>query len=68
MNIRYPIILLVGVVGVVGIAGGLFMIKEARRYGLRRDKAKAIQLHREMRKLRKAIKEVEGAALPQGDN
>ena len=68
MNIRYPIILLVGVVGVVGIAGGLLIIKEARRYGLRRDKAKAIQLHREMRKLKKAIKEVEVGALPQGDN
>jgi len=68
MNIRYPIILLVGIIVVVGIAGGLFMIKEARRFGLRRDKAKAIQLHREMRKLRKTIKEVDDGTLPKGDN
>ncbi len=65
MNIERLIIL---PIGFVVLAGSLFAIKEARRYRLRRDKAKAIQLHREMRKLRKAIKEVDNRpAWAQGD-
>jgi len=65
MNIERLIIL---PIGIVVLAGSLFVIKEARRYRLRRDKAKAIQLHREMRKLRKAIKEVDNRpAWTQGD-
>ena len=35
------------------------MIKGARRYSLRRDKARALHLHREMRKLKKAMKEAD---------
>lgn len=55
-------------IGFVALAGGLFVIKAARRYRLRRDKAKAIKLHREMRKLRKAINEVDnGLARPRVD-
>ena len=65
MNIDRLIIL---PIGFVGLAGGLFMIKTARRYRLRRDKAKAIQLHRELRRLKKAIKEVDnGLDWPQAD-
>ena len=42
----------------VGLAGSLLLIKEVRRYRLRRAKAKAIQLHREMRALRKTMQQV----------
>jgi len=51
MHIEYLIIL------PVGLAGSLFAIRQARSYRLRRDKAKAIHLHREMRALKKAIKQ-----------
>ncbi len=65
MNIERLIVL---PIGFVVLAGSLFVIKEARRYRLRRDKAKAIQLHREMRKLKKAIRELDNRLVwPQGD-
>ena len=41
----------------VALVGSMFLIKTVRRLRLRRDKAKAIQLHREMRTPRKAMKE-----------
>ena len=56
MHIEYLIIL------PVGLAGSLFAIRQARRYRLRRDKAKAIHLHREMRALKKAIKQAANEA------
>lgn len=42
----------------VALAGSLLLIKVVRRYRLRRSKAKAIQLHREMRALRKTMQQV----------
>jgi hypothetical protein len=41
--------------GIVGLAGGLLLIKETRRFRLRRDKARANQLHQELSELRKAM-------------
>lgn len=65
MNLEYLII--PGVV-VVGLGGGLFLIKETRKYRLRRDKAKAIQLHQELSELRKTIEEIDDATFSaQGD-
>lgn len=40
------------------LAGSLLLINLVRRYRLRRSKAKAIQLHREMRALRKTLQQV----------
>ena len=42
----------------VALAGSLLLINQVRRYRLRRAKAKAIQLHREMRALRKTMQQV----------
>ncbi|ADE12300.1 hypothetical protein [Sideroxydans lithotrophicus] len=60
MNFEYLII--PGVV-IVGLGGGLFLIKESRKYRLRRDKAKAIQLHQELSSLRKAMEEADDGLL-----
>jgi hypothetical protein len=42
----------------VALAGSLFLINQVRRYRLRRSKAKAIRLHREMRALKKTLQQV----------
>jgi hypothetical protein len=57
MNIDHLVIIVP--FGVVGIAVGLLLIKHARRFRLRRDKARASQIHQELCELRKAI---EGAS------
>ncbi len=41
----------------VALIGSMYSIKEVRRLRLRRDKAKAIQLHQEMCTLRKAMEQ-----------